>query len=51
MLVANAGITDDALLMRMSEEHVHRGLDANLTGAYRCAKRATARMLEAAAAG
>ena len=40
VLVANAGITDDALLMRMSEESFARVVDANLTGAYRVAKRA-----------
>ena len=35
VLVANAGITDDTLLMRMSEEQFTRVLDTNLTGAYR----------------
>ncbi|MGC5052123.1 3-oxoacyl-ACP reductase FabG [Micromonospora sp. DT48] len=47
VLVANAGITDDTLLLRMSEEQFTRVLDTNLTGAYRCAKRATGRMLRA----
>jgi beta-ketoacyl ACP reductase len=47
VLVANAGIADDALLMRMSEETFHRVIDANLTGAYRVAKRATPGMLRA----
>jgi 3-oxoacyl-[acyl-carrier protein] reductase len=47
ILVANAGITDDTLLMRMSEESFQRVLDANLTGAYRVAKRATPGMLKA----
>ena len=47
VLVANAGITDDKLLMRMSEDSFTRVLDANLTGAYRVAKRATASMLRA----
>jgi 3-oxoacyl-[acyl-carrier protein] reductase len=47
VLVANAGITDDALLMRMSEESFARVVDANLTGAYRVAKRATPAMLKA----
>ena len=47
VLVANAGITDDTLLMRMSEEQFGRVLDTNLTGAWRCAKRATAKMLRA----
>lgn len=47
VLVANAGITDDTLLMRMSEEQFGRVLDTNLTGAWRCAKRASTRMLRA----
>ncbi|GAA4683510.1 3-oxoacyl-ACP reductase FabG [Phytohabitans rumicis] len=47
VLVANAGITDDTLLMRMSEEQFTRVLDTNLTGAFRVAKRATAKMLRA----
>jgi 3-oxoacyl-[acyl-carrier protein] reductase len=47
VLVANAGITDDTLLMRMSEDSFTRVIDANLTGAYRVAKRATAGMLKA----
>ena len=49
--MSNAGITDDTLLMRMSEESFTRVLDANLTGAYRVAKRATAGMLRARSAG
>ena len=47
VLVANAGITDDRLLMRMSEESFTSVLDANLTGAYRAAKRATPAMVKA----
>jgi 3-oxoacyl-[acyl-carrier protein] reductase len=47
VLVSNAGITDDTLLMRMSEEQFTRVIDANLTGAYRVAKRATRGMLRA----
>jgi 3-oxoacyl-[acyl-carrier protein] reductase len=47
VLVANAGITDDTLLMRMSEDSFSRVVDANLTGAYRVAKRATGGMLRA----
>ncbi|SDJ21331.1 3-oxoacyl-[acyl-carrier-protein] reductase [Frankineae bacterium MT45] len=47
VLVANAGITDDTLLMRMSEESFATVLDTNLTGAYRVAKRATPGMLKA----
>ncbi|MFE9690742.1 3-oxoacyl-ACP reductase FabG [Micromonospora sp. NPDC005806] len=45
VLVANAGITDDTLIMRMSEEQFTRVLDTNLTGAFRCAKRASTKML------
>ena len=47
VLVSNAGITDDTLLLRMSEESFERVLDANLTGAYRVAKRAAQGMLKA----
>ena len=47
VLVSNAGITDDGLLMRMSEESFTRVVDANLTAAYRVAKRATRGMLKA----
>jgi 3-oxoacyl-[acyl-carrier protein] reductase len=47
VLVANAGITDDTLLMRMTDEQFTRVLDANLTGAFRVAKRATRAMLKA----
>jgi beta-ketoacyl ACP reductase len=47
VLVANAGITDDTLLMRMTEEQFTNVLDANLTGAFRVAKRATRGMLKA----
>ncbi|MEC3981692.1 beta-ketoacyl-ACP reductase [Amycolatopsis sp. H20-H5] len=45
VLVSNAGMTDDTLLMRMSEEQFSRVVDANLTGAYRVAKRASRGML------
>lgn len=47
VLVANAGITDDTLLMRMSDDQFTRVIDANLSGAYRVAKRATRNMLRA----
>ncbi|WP_174185484.1 3-oxoacyl-ACP reductase FabG1 [Nocardia barduliensis] len=47
VLVANAGITDDTLLMRMSEDQFTRVIDANLTGAFRVAKRANRAMLRA----
>jgi 3-oxoacyl-[acyl-carrier protein] reductase len=47
VLVANAGITDDTLLLRMSDDQFERVLDTNLTGAFRCAKRAATKMLRA----
>lgn len=47
ILVANAGITKDTLLLRMSESDFTSVLDANLTGAYRVAKRAAQGMLRA----
>ncbi len=46
VLVSNAGITDDGLLLRMSEGSFERVIDANLTGAYRVAQRACAGMLK-----
>ncbi len=45
VLVSNAGLTDDTLLMRMGEDQFTRVLDANLTGAFRVAKRASRGML------
>jgi beta-ketoacyl ACP reductase len=47
VLIANAGITDDTLLMRMTDEQFTRVVDANLSGAYRVAKRAARGMLRA----
>ncbi|WP_412542426.1 beta-ketoacyl-ACP reductase [Longispora sp. K20-0274] len=47
VLVANAGITADTLLMRMSEEQFTSVVDTNLGGAWRCAKRASSKMLRA----
>jgi 3-oxoacyl-[acyl-carrier protein] reductase len=47
VLVANAGITNDTLLMRMSEEQFTGVLDTNLTGAWRCARRAATKMVRA----
>jgi 3-oxoacyl-[acyl-carrier protein] reductase len=47
ILVANAGITQDTLLLRMSEDDWTTVLDTNLTGAFRVAKRATRSMLRA----
>lgn len=47
VLVSNAGITDDALLLRMREDDFTRVLDTNLTAAFRFAKRASKSMLRA----
>jgi 3-oxoacyl-[acyl-carrier protein] reductase len=44
-LVANAGITRDGLMLRMSEDAFTEVIDANLTGSFRVAKRAVAKML------
>ncbi len=49
VLVANAGITHDTLLLRMSEDDWTSVLDTNLTGAFRVAKRASKSMLRARA--
>ncbi|MEU7000810.1 3-oxoacyl-ACP reductase FabG [Nonomuraea sp. NPDC046570] len=46
VLVANAGITKDTLLAMMKEETFTDVLDANLTGAYRVAKRAIRPMMK-----
>ena len=45
VLVANAGITRDSLMLRMSEASFLAVIDANLTGSFRVAKRAMAKML------
>ena len=47
VIVANAGVTDDTLIMRMSEEQFTSVVDANLTGTFRLSKRATRSMLRA----
>lgn len=47
VVVANAGITRDTLLMRMSDEEFSDVLDTNLTGAFRCARRASKGMIKA----
>lgn len=45
VLVANAGITADTLILRMSEEDWSSVIDTNLTGSFRLAKRAAKGML------
>jgi 3-oxoacyl-[acyl-carrier protein] reductase len=45
VLVANAGITRDTLLLRMSDEDWSAVIDTNLTGSFRVAKRAAKGML------
>jgi len=47
VLVSNAGMTKDMLLLRMSETDFSDVIDANLTAAYRVAKRASQSMLKA----
>lgn len=46
IIVANAGITKDGLVMRMSDEDFESVIDANLTGAFRVARRATKGLLK-----
>lgn len=46
VLVANAGITRDTLLLRMSEEDFTDVIDTNLSGAFRVVKRASKGMLK-----
>lgn len=45
VLVANAGITADTLVMRMTDDHFESVLNTNLTGAFRCARRVTKGMV------
>ncbi|KMM44686.1 3-oxoacyl-ACP reductase [Cellulomonas sp. A375-1] len=45
VLVANAGVTRDQLLMRMTDEEFDEVLDVNLKGAFRCARRAAKGMI------
>ncbi len=45
VLVANAGITRDTLLMRMSDDDFEAVIDTNLTGAFRCVRRAATGMI------
>jgi 3-oxoacyl-[acyl-carrier protein] reductase len=45
VLVANAGVTQDTLVLRMSDEDWSKVIDTNLTGSFRVAKRAAKGML------
>jgi 3-oxoacyl-[acyl-carrier protein] reductase len=45
VLVANAGITRDTLVLRMSEEAWSEVIDTNLTAVFRVAKRALTKMI------
>jgi 3-oxoacyl-[acyl-carrier protein] reductase len=47
ILVANAGITKDTLLLRMTEDDFTSVIDTNLSGAFRVVKRASKGMLKA----
>jgi 3-oxoacyl-[acyl-carrier protein] reductase len=47
VLLANAGITNDALLLRMNEESWQDVIDTDLTGVYRVVRRALRPMLRA----
>ena len=46
IIVANAGITKDTLVLRMSEKDFTSVIDTNLTGAFRVAKRASKGLLK-----
>ena len=45
ILVANAGITKDTLILRMGDAEWDAVINVNLTGAFRCAKRAAKSMI------
>jgi 3-oxoacyl-[acyl-carrier protein] reductase len=47
VLVANAGVNADQLLLSMKEEAFTSVIDTNLVGAYRVARRATSKMIRA----
>jgi 3-oxoacyl-[acyl-carrier protein] reductase len=47
VLIANAGITRDTLLLRMTEDDFTSVIDTNLAGAFRVIKRASKGMLKA----
>jgi len=46
VLVSNAGVTDDAMLLRMDEDRFNRVIDTNLGGAYRVARAACKDMIK-----
>lgn len=46
VLVANAGVTKDTLLMRMSDEDFSSVVDTNLHGTFRCIRRASTAMVK-----
>ncbi|WP_435736171.1 beta-ketoacyl-ACP reductase [Cellulosimicrobium sp. PMB13] len=45
VLVANAGVTRDQLLLRMTDEDFESVVDVNLTGTFRCVRRVTKGMI------
>jgi NAD(P)-dependent dehydrogenase (short-subunit alcohol dehydrogenase family) len=47
IVVSNAGVTRDGLLLKMSEDSFSEVIDANLTAAFRVAKRASKGMIRA----
>ena len=47
VVVANAGVTRDQLLIRMSDDDFETVIDTNLTGAFRVARRASKGMIRA----
>ncbi|HZQ27374.1 MAG TPA: 3-oxoacyl-ACP reductase FabG, partial [Acidimicrobiales bacterium] len=47
VLVANAGITQDGLVLQLTEEAFTAVLDANLVGTFRCVRQAVPRMIRA----
>lgn len=46
VIVCNAGVTKDGLVLRMSDEDFNNVIDANLNGAFRTARRATKGLLK-----
>ncbi|WP_098456381.1 3-oxoacyl-ACP reductase FabG [Sanguibacter antarcticus] len=46
VLVANAGVTRDQLLMRMTDDEFENVIDVNLTGTFRCVRRASKGMIK-----